>query len=131
MSKDAVGTAMRAGFVGLVVAIMAGVSVGTAQPVKLAGIGVLRCHVFNQQIAEQPEAEDRYFLWAQGFMSGVLLRAPPGQDDALDLVPPDMPLDEQRQLIRDYCARNPLRYYFHAVAALYARLGGMSLNFLL
>jgi hypothetical protein len=42
-----------------------------------------------------------------------------------------MPLDEQRQLLRDYCARNSLRYYLHTVAALYARLGGMSLNFLL
>ncbi len=64
-------------------------------------------------------------------MSGVLLRAPPGRDDALDLTPPEWPLDQQRQLLRDYCAKNPLRYYFHAVAALYHRLGGRSLDFLL
>jgi hypothetical protein len=30
---------------------------------------------FNQQIAEEPEAEDRYCFWAQGFVSGVLLLA--------------------------------------------------------
>ena len=107
------------------------VSVATAQPVKIAGIGVLRCHVFNQQIADDPAVEERYFMWAQGFMSGVLLRAPAGQDDTLDLAPPDMALNEQREFLRAYCAKSPLRYYYHAVAALYQRLGGTSLDFLL
>ena len=126
-----VGTAIRAGVMGLVVKTMIGVSAVNAQPVTIAGIGVLRCHAFNQQIVEEPGAEARYFHWAQGFMSGVLLRAPSGQDDTLDLAPPGWPLDQQRQFLREYCSKNPLRYYFHAVAALYNRLGGTSLDFLL
>jgi hypothetical protein len=104
---------------------------GSAQPVEIAGIGVTRCHDFIQQVGRDPAIEGDYFAWAQGFMSGVLLRGRPGQDEALKLVPPQLAPELQRQFLRDYCKRNPLRYYFHAIAALYKRLGGTSLLFLL
>jgi hypothetical protein len=104
---------------------------GSAQPVEIAGIGVTRCHDFIQQVGRDPAVEGDYFAWAQGFMSGVLLRGRPGQDESLKLVPSQLPPEQQRQFLLDYCKHNPLRYYFHATAALYQRLGGTSLLFLL
>jgi hypothetical protein len=109
--------------------LVASIPVAEAQPVKLAGMGVSRCHVFNEQIADRPGLEELYLTWAQGFMSGVLLRARPGQDDSLDLT--RMTTDEQRQFLRQYCQTNPLRYYFEGVAALYHKLDGKSLDFLM
>jgi hypothetical protein len=117
--------------VGALLACLSGSQAGSAQPVEIAGVGVTRCHEFNQQVDRDPAVEDYYFAWAQGFMSGVLLRGRPGQDESLTLVPSQLPPEQQRQFLRDYCKRNPLRYYFHATAALYQRLGGTSLLFLL
>jgi hypothetical protein len=102
-----------------------------AQPIAIAGIGVTRCHEFNQQIDREPKLEDYYFSWAQGFMSGVLLRGRTGQDETVALVQAQHPPEQQREFLKSYCRRNPLRYYFHATAALYQQLGGTSLNFLL
>jgi hypothetical protein len=110
-------------------AMAASISVAGAQPVKIAGIGVSRCHVFNEQIADRPGLEELYLTWAQGFMSGVLLRTRPGQDDSLDLT--RMTTDEQRRFLKEYCRANPLRYYYEGVAALYHKLDGKSLDFLM
>lgn len=107
------------------------VPTASAQPAAIAGIGVSRCTLFNEQLAASPALEDYYFVWAQGFMSGVLLRAESGRDTTVNLVSPELMPEQQRQFIRAYCARNPLRYYFHGVAALYQRLGGTSLDYLL
>jgi hypothetical protein len=102
-----------------------------AQPVQIAGIGVSRCAEFNRQRADAPPIEDYYFVWAQAFMSGVLLRAEPERDQTVKLVSAQFDPDRQREFLRDYCTKNPLRYFFHAVAALYQRLGGTSLDHLL
>jgi hypothetical protein len=122
---------MRIWLVGVLLAAAVGITSAAAQSAQLVGVGVSRCTVFNQQLAERPTLEDYYFVWAQAFMSGVLLRAEAGRDEGLNLVPAQLPPEQQRQFLKDYCARNPLRYYFHGVAALYQRLGGTSLDFLL
>ena len=71
-----------------------------AQTAKIVGIGASSCAHFNEEIARSPSTQRDYFAWAQGFMSGVLLRAPLGQDEKLDLVPPSFPLSRQAAFLR-------------------------------
>lgn len=95
-----------------------------AEPTKLVGIGAASCARFGTDTAARPAAERDYFAWAQGFMSGVLIRSPDGVDEGLDLAPPSMPLAAQADFLRAFCAANPARDYMDAVRALYHRLRG-------
>ncbi|MFO1100744.1 MAG: hypothetical protein U1E81_21430 [Xanthobacteraceae bacterium] len=95
-----------------------------AQMVKVVGLGASTCAQFNEEIARRPSVERDYFAWAQGFMSGVLLRAPTGQDEKLDLAPPSFPLHQQAAFLRLFCSSNKTQSYADAVLALYIRLRG-------
>ena len=68
-----------------------------------------------------------YLAWAQGFMSGALMRAPPGVDEGLDLLPPTLPLTAQAAFLRAFCREHPERDYMDAVRALHHRLRGPAL----
>ncbi len=102
---------------GLILAAQAG-------PAKIVGIGAASCARFGTDAAAHPAMERDYFAWAQGFMSGALIRAPDGVDEGLDLAPPSMPLAAQVDFLRAYCAANPATDYSDAVRALYHRLRG-------
>lgn len=108
----------------LAVAVLLAFSSGvaTAQTVRIVGIGASSCAQFNQEIAQKPPAERDYLAWAQGFMSGALMRAPQGIDENLDLLPPSFPLQQQADFLRAFCAANPNQDYMDAVHALYQRL---------
>jgi hypothetical protein len=95
-----------------------------AQTVNIVGIGAASCAHFNEEIARNPRAERDYLAWAQGFMSGALLRAPKGVDEDLDLLPPAFPLDKQAAFLRAFCAERATQDYSDAVHALYQRLKG-------
>lgn len=95
-----------------------------AQTAKIVGIGASGCARFNEEIVSTPSAERDYLAWAQGFMSGALVRAPPGVDEGLDLTPPSFPLQSQADFLRAFCARRPGEDYMDAVRALYHRLRG-------
>ena len=95
-----------------------------AEPTKIVGIGAASCAWFGADAAAQPAMERDYFAWAQGFMSGALIRAPDGVDEGLDLAPPSMPLAAQADFLRTFCAANPATDYSDAVRALYHRLRG-------
>ncbi|MDR7040277.1 hypothetical protein J2X36_005059 [Methylobacterium sp. BE186] len=103
------------------------IAAAQADTAKIVGIGASTCARFNQEIVERPDAEQDYFVWAQGFMSGALIRAPEGVDTGLDLAPPSMPLNVQADFIRTFCAKNNDQGYMDAVRALYHRLRGPSL----
>lgn len=96
----------------------------TAETVKIVGLGASSCARFNQEIGENPALQRDYFAWAQGFMSGALIRAPQGVDEGLDLTPPSFPLQEQVDFLRAFCAKNQDQDYMDAVRALYHRLRG-------
>ena len=96
----------------------------TAETVKIVGLGASSCARFNQEIGENPALQRDYFAWAQGFMSGALIRAPQGVDEGLDLTPPSFPLQEQVDLLRAFCAKNQDQDYMDAARALYHRLRG-------
>ena len=98
-----------------------------AQETKIVGVGAATCARFDAQVAQDPSSERDYLAWAQGFMSGALMRAPPGVDEGLDLAPPTMPLPDQAAFLRAFCREHPERDYMDAVRALYHRLRGPSL----
>jgi hypothetical protein len=98
---------------------------GQAQPTaKIVGLGAQTCAEFNEEIAATQTAELYYFAWAQGFMSGALIRAPAGLDEGLDLTPHSFPLQGQVDFLRVFCSKNPEQDYMDAVRALYRRLRG-------
>lgn len=93
-----------------------------AQSVKIVGIGASSCQYFLRETNGKPEVEKNFFAWAQGYMSGLLLRAPPGTDEDLDLAPGVDPLLKQAEFLRSFCARNPDADFSDGVNDLYRTL---------
>ncbi|BCB17134.1 hypothetical protein [Bosea sp. ANAM02] len=93
-----------------------------AQMVKIVGIGASSCQYFARETNGKPEVEKNFFAWAQGYMSGLLLRAPPGKDEDLDLEPALLPLLKQAEFLRNFCDRNPDADFSDGVIELYKTL---------
>jgi hypothetical protein len=93
-----------------------------AETAKIVGIGASTCQHYNREIQEAPAVQRDYFAWAQGFMSGALIRAPEGVDAGLDLTPPSFPLEEQADFLRTFCAKNQDQDFMDATRALYRHL---------
>jgi hypothetical protein len=93
-----------------------------AQNAKIVGLGATACSQFNREIRDHPALQRDYLAWAQGYMSGLLQRAPAGVDQGLDLLPPTFPLLKQLELLRSYCARNPSSDFSDSAVELYRRL---------
>lgn len=93
-----------------------------AQGVKIVGIGAATCQDFLREIAGRPDVEKNYFAWAQGYMSGLLIRAPAGMDEDLDLSPPSFPLLKQAAFLRAFCSRSPGTSFSDGVNELYRTL---------
>ena len=99
---------------------------GATQTAKIVGTGATRCATFLNDVAGTPVYEREYFSWAQGYMSGILFRAPPDKDQYLDLTPPEFPVKTQLEFFRNYCATHPQEGYADAVETLYKRLRDFS-----
>lgn len=93
-----------------------------AQTVKIVGLGAVTCAQFLQEIDGKPQAEREYFAWAQGYMSGLLIRAPAGKDEGLDLMPPAFPLLKQAEFLRRFCSQNTDAGFTDGVNTLYRTL---------
>lgn len=106
----------------MVFAVMAHPTITYAETVKIVGIGAMSCAEFNRVIMNNPAEERALFAWAQGFMSGALMRAPPGSDDDLDLMPARAPLQQQAAFLRTFCAAAPEKGFADAVMELYCTL---------
>lgn len=83
------------------------INAGHAQTVKIVGTGTATCATFLSDILRKPESEREYFSWAQGYMSGILTRAPPGEDEDLDLASSVFPVRIQLDFFREYCTARP------------------------
>jgi hypothetical protein len=94
---------------------------GSAQTAKIVGTGAATCATFLSDIARNPISEREYFSWAQGYMSGILMRAPAGKDENLDLTPPDFPVKAQLEFFRHFCGAHQQDDYADAAASLYQR----------
>ena len=93
-----------------------------AESVKIVGIGAASCQDFLGEIKGRPDVEKNFFAWAQGYMSGLLIRAPAGKDEGLDLTPPELPLLKQAEFLRSYCSRHTGEDFSDAVNMLYRTL---------
>lgn len=80
--------------------------VSYSQTVKIVGLGASSCSKYLADIQKDVELNKQYLAWAQGFMNGVLVRAPAGIDDGLDLLPEAAPVQKQIEFLQDWCVRN-------------------------
>ena len=91
-----------------------------AEPFSNMGIGVLTCAQFVEHYRADPAIEDRFFDWAQGFMSGI--------NDALedtvgkyrDLK--SIPTAQQKQILQAFCYSNATAKYRDGINVLLSRL---------
>ena len=90
--------------------------------VKVVGIGAVSCQQFLDMVRASPPAERDFIAWAQGYMSGLLIRAPAGVDENLDLLPPTFPLQRQADFLQAFCSRAGDAGFTDAVQALYRTL---------
>jgi hypothetical protein len=98
---------------------------GMANPpetAKIVGVGAASCSAFLDHVRVDPGSEREYLVWAQGFMSGALLRAPDGIDRGLDLLPPRFPISSQAIFLRRYCEAHPRADYSDGVVELFRTL---------
>ena len=95
---------------------------GLAQTANIVGLGAATCKNFISDVEQNARVQRDYFAWAQGFMSGILMRAPPGVDEGLELNPSAFPLLRQIEFLRSFCARNPDKDYSDGVIELYRAL---------
>jgi hypothetical protein len=92
------------------------------------GSGSASCLKFALDYTRSPPSEEQYFIWAQGYMSAMMMMAPSSVDSDLNLLPASDPQERQMAMIRGICAQDPQRSYSHAVRALYRHLGGRALD---
>lgn len=92
------------------------------EQVRLVGLGASTCAEYRSDVAAKTATEREYFAWGQGFMSGILARAPAGKDVGLNLAPSSMALIEQVEYLRSYCVANSASTYSDGVVELYKEL---------
>ena len=90
--------------------------------VKIVGLGAATCATFREDIAETPSLERTYFAWAQGYMNGLMIRAPEGQDENIDLTPREFGFQAQLAYLRTFCTENPGGNFADAIHGLYQAL---------
>lgn len=93
-------------------------AIGRAYPVQ--GLGATSCAEFAKMYQSNPKTiEDIYFAWAQGFMSGMNMGLMANKQEPRELAGETR---DQAQIIRTFCADNPLKTYMDAVLQLWTTL---------
>jgi hypothetical protein len=104
----------------LVAASLLCVTTAHGEPFSTMGIGALTCAQFFERYRSDPAIEDRFFDWAQGFMSGL--------NDALEETVgkyrdlKSIPTAQQKQILRAFCSNNAAAGYRDGINFLLARL---------
>lgn len=89
------------------------------EPDVKVGPGVRSCAQFAQHYLADPEhAEEVYFTWVQGFLTGFHVSAMDRGDRPYDLTPPGRDTQWQKKFVRDHCAEHPTASLFEATQAL-------------
>jgi HdeA/HdeB family len=104
----------------LVAAALLCVTMAHAQSFSTMGIGALTCAQFVERYQADPAIEDRFFDWAQGFMSGLndALEDTVGKYRDLKSVP----TAQQKQILRTFCYKNAAAGYRDGINLLLGRL---------
>ena len=99
-------------------------TIAFAQTANIVGLGAGTCADFNRDVQKNFQIQRDYFAWAQGFMSGILLKSPPGKDEGITLNPAEFSLQKQIEFLRSFCAKNIDKDYSDGVIELYRVLRG-------
>jgi hypothetical protein len=103
---------MRA--VGVVAALFVVSTLSALAASDAAGVGIATCGKFAETYRADPTAAElTYFAWAQGFMTGLNAGLKANNSPRRDIG--SMPLDQQKALVRTYCAQHPLEPYVSAI----------------
>jgi hypothetical protein len=112
------GPVMRLHLAILALVIMSG---GAYAGTAISGAGAASCASFGKFYQDNPrDAEEAFFTWAQGYMSGInttLIVLSRGSRDLSG-----MPQAHQQSFLRQYCNGHPLENYADAVNELYGKL---------
>jgi len=91
---------------------------GTREKGTIAGAAWVSCAEFAKEYQQNPQAtEVIYFTWAQGYMSGL--------NDSLFFNRKNLrgwQLEQQKQHIRAFCDKNPLKNVVFAIRDLFSNL---------
>lgn len=102
-----------------------GIDPSSGRPLaKIVGIGAASCPEYLAQIQAEPRRERDYLAWAQGFMSGALMRSEEDAGRGLDLSPTNFPLSRQAEYLRNFCLERPDASFAEGVITLYRKLRG-------
>ena len=106
----------------LIIAVFLGVtSISQAEEIAARGAGVLTCRQFANMYRGQPElAENVFFTWAQGFMTGVNYAKIAAHGKSANLGA--MTTAKQKRYIRSYCDAHPSEFFLKAATNLYFTL---------
>jgi hypothetical protein len=106
----------------LIVAVLLGAtSISQAAEIAAQGAGILTCRQFANMYRGHPElAENVFFTWAQGFMTGVNYAKIAAHGKSANLGA--MTTAKQKSYIRSYCDSHPSELFLRAVTNLYFRL---------
>jgi hypothetical protein len=86
-----------------------------------SGAGSFSCGAFEQMYHKAPAAaENAYFHWAQGFMSGINITTLAIHSPSRDLS--SMSIQNQRNILLRYCDGHPRAYFYQAAMNLYKQL---------
>ena len=104
----------------LAFSLVIGIATAGEETVVIIGTGSGTCASFLEDIATRPQSQGEYFSWAQGYMSGLLIRAPVGE--TVDLNPPVLPLAKQVIFLHMFCTQNSDARFADGVEFLYKLL---------
>ena len=115
-----VATILAAPVLALAFCLMAGMAAAGEETVVIIGTGSGTCASFLEDIRDRPQSQGEYFSWAQGYMSGLLIRAPVGE--TVDLNPAVLPLAKQAIFLHMFCTQKPDARFADGVEFLYKLL---------
>jgi len=103
----------------MLIALLAAAASANAADYPLMGVGSRTCGQFGSAYQKFPQvAENDFFSWAQGFMSGLNMALSTGERKNLA----GKPIEEEQSILRQYCNDHPLDDFYRAVYNLYSDL---------
>jgi hypothetical protein len=94
-----------------------------AEPVNTFGIGGATCAHFAEKYRQSPAlAEFAFFTWSQGYLTSVNTQRQILHLPLIDLSPPKFGIEEEKAFLRDFCDKNPLKFFMVGVEVLLDQL---------
>lgn len=93
-----------------------------ARPYDMMGAGTATCAEFLSDLRQYKGAEEIYFNWALGFMSGSNSELRLSGKPRRNLNSPEVPQEAQAQIIKRMCEANPNQRYLLIIGGLFGNL---------